>query len=138
MKNPRDIIREPVVSEKSYDLVEDFNTYTFVVDRRSSKTEIKQAIQSIFGVKVVRVNTINRKGKKKRTGWVVGKRADTNYRPALRQDLIYAHMWYSLAAVQDVPLAAAERDALAVDMTEREIRESSEHVRDWQTTGCRF
>lgn len=77
MKNPRDIIREPVVSEKSYDLVEDFNTYTFVVDRRSSKTEIKQAIQAIFGVKVTRVNTINRKGKKKRTGWVVGKRADT-------------------------------------------------------------
>jgi large subunit ribosomal protein L23 len=77
MKNPRDIIREPVVSEKSYDLVEDFNTYTFVVDPRSSKTEIKQAIQTIFGVKVVKVNTINRKGKKKRTGWVVGKRADT-------------------------------------------------------------
>ena len=77
MKDPRDIIREPVVSEKSYDLVEDFNTYTFVVDPRSSKTEIKQAIQTIFGVKVVKVNTINRKGKKKRTGWVVGKRADT-------------------------------------------------------------
>ena len=77
MKDPRDIIREPVVSEKSYDLIEDFNTYTFVVDTRSSKTEIKQAIQSIFGVKVLKVNTINRRGKKKRTGWVVGKRADT-------------------------------------------------------------
>ena len=77
MKDPRDIIREPVVSEKSYDLVEDFNTYTFVVDPRSSKTEIKQAIQTIFGVKVVRVNTMNRRGKRKRTGWVYGKRADT-------------------------------------------------------------
>ena len=76
-KNPRDIIREPVVSEKSYDLVEDYNTYTFVVDPRASKTEIKQAIHSIFGVKVLRVNTINRRGKLKRTGWVHGKRADT-------------------------------------------------------------
>jgi len=50
MKDPRDIIREPVVSEKSYDQVEDFNTYTFIVDPRTSKTEIKQAIQTIFGV----------------------------------------------------------------------------------------
>ena len=77
MKDPRDVILEPVVSETSYDLIEDFNTYTFVVDPRSSKTEIKQAVQSIFGVKVERVNTINRKGKLKRTGWVMGKRADT-------------------------------------------------------------
>ena len=77
MKDPRDIIREPVVSEKSYDLVEDHNTYTFVVDPRSSKTEIKQAIQTIFGVKVVSVNTLNRQGKRKRTGWVNGKRSDT-------------------------------------------------------------
>jgi large subunit ribosomal protein L23 len=76
-KNPRDIIREPVVSEKSYDLVEDYNTYTFLVDPRASKTEIKQAIQTIFGVKVIRVNTMNRKGKRKRTGWVYGKRRDT-------------------------------------------------------------
>lgn len=74
MKNPRDIIIEPVVSEKSYDLIEDANTYTFVVDRRTTKTEIKEAVESIFGVKVVRVNTINRKGKRKRTGWVYGTR----------------------------------------------------------------
>ncbi|MBU1865451.1 MAG: 50S ribosomal protein L23, partial [Actinobacteria bacterium] len=66
MKDPRDIIREPVVSEKSYDQVEDFNTYTFIVDPRTNKTEIKQAVQTIFGVKVVRVNTINRQGKRKR------------------------------------------------------------------------
>lgn len=77
MKNPRDIIFEPVVSEKSYDLVSDNNTYTFIVDPRSNKTEIKQAIESIFEVKVVSVNTMNRQGKRKRTGWVVGKRKDT-------------------------------------------------------------
>lgn len=77
MKNPRDIIFEPVVSEKSYDLVQDNNSYTFVVDRRSNKTEIKQAIQSIFDVKVVAVNTMNRQGKRKRTGYTLGKRKDT-------------------------------------------------------------
>lgn len=74
MKNPRDIIIEPVVSEKSYDLIEKNNTYTFVVDKRSNKTEIKQAIQSIFEVKVTSVNTQNRTGKVKRTGWVQGRR----------------------------------------------------------------
>jgi large subunit ribosomal protein L23 len=75
-KNPRDVVFEPVVSEKSYDLIQDFNTYTFVVDKRSNKTEIKQAVAEIFDVSVMRVNTINRKGKRKRTGWVMGKRAD--------------------------------------------------------------
>ncbi|MCJ7781091.1 MAG: 50S ribosomal protein L23, partial [Acidimicrobiia bacterium] len=53
MKNPRDIIFQPIVSEKSYDLIEEENTYTFVVDRRANKTEIKQAVASIFDVKVV-------------------------------------------------------------------------------------
>ena len=76
-KNPRDIIFEPVVSEKSYDLIQDFNTYTFVVDRRANKTEIKRAIAEIFDVRVTRVNTINRRGKTKRTGWKMGKRSDT-------------------------------------------------------------
>ena len=76
MKNPRDIILSPVVSEKSYDLIEHNNTYTFVVDPRANKTEIKQAVQSIFGVTVTRVNTQHRKGKLKRTGYVVGKRKD--------------------------------------------------------------
>jgi len=74
VKNPRDIIIEPIVSEKSYDLIEDDNTYTFLVDRRTTKTEIKEAVEEIFSVKVVRVNTINRKGKRKRTGWVYGTR----------------------------------------------------------------
>ena len=77
MKDPRDVVFEPVVSEKSYDLIQDFNTYTFVVHNGSNKTEIKQAVQRIFSVKVVSVNTMNRKGKKKRTGWVVGTRKRT-------------------------------------------------------------
>jgi large subunit ribosomal protein L23 len=77
MKNPRDIIFQPIVSEKSYDLIEEENTYTFVVDRRANKTEIKQAVASIFDVKVLSVNTINRKGKLKRTGYMLGKRKDT-------------------------------------------------------------
>ena len=76
-RNPRDIILEPVVSEKSYDLIQDFNTYTFVVDKRANKTQIKQAIAEIFDVRVTRVNTINRRGKMKRTGWKMGKRSDT-------------------------------------------------------------
>lgn len=77
MKNPRDIIFEPVVSEKSYDLVAKYNTYTFVVDPRTNKTEIRQAIESIFDVKVTSVNTINRKGKRKRTGYIIGRRKAT-------------------------------------------------------------
>lgn len=76
-RDPRDVIYEPIVSEKSYDLIEDSNTYTFLVDPRANKTEIRQAIESIFDVKVVRVNTMNRRGKYKRTGWVIGRRADT-------------------------------------------------------------
>ena len=75
-KNPRDIIFEPVVSEKSYELIEHRNTYTFIVDPRSNKTEVKQAIQEIFDVDVIRVNTQNRKGKVKRTGYQLGKRKD--------------------------------------------------------------
>lgn len=74
IKNPRDIIIAPVVSEKSYDLIEKTNTYTFEVDRRSNKSEIRDAIQDIFAVAVVSVNTQNRIGKMKRTGRVVGRR----------------------------------------------------------------
>lgn len=77
MKDPRDVVIEPVVSEKSYDLIQDHNTYTFVVDKRSNKTEIKQSIQKIFGVRVLSVNTMNRRGKLKRTGYVIGRRSDT-------------------------------------------------------------
>jgi large subunit ribosomal protein L23 len=77
MKNPRDIIIEPVVSEKSYDLVAANNTYTFIVDPRTNKTEIRQAIEVIFDVKVASVNTMIRKGKQKRTGYTIGRRKDT-------------------------------------------------------------
>jgi large subunit ribosomal protein L23 len=75
VKSPRDVIIRPVVSEKSYAGIEQ-NSYTFLVDRRANKTEIKEAVQSIWGVRVVSVNTLHRKGKVKRRGWTKGKRAD--------------------------------------------------------------
>ncbi len=77
MRDPRDVILEPVVSEKSYALL-DQNVYTFVVHPDSSKPEIRDAVASIFNVTVVKVNTLNRKGKasrNRRTG-VVGHRPD--------------------------------------------------------------
>ena len=77
MRDPRDVILAPVVSEKSYDLIEHQNTYTFVVGNRSNKGEIKDAVESIFDVRVVRVNTMNRRGKVKRQGWTRGRRKDT-------------------------------------------------------------
>ena len=78
MKDPRDVIIEPIVSEKSYALL-DHNVYTFRVHPDDSKPEIGDAIRTIFNVKVVSVNTLNRKGKRKRnrrTG-TFGKRPDT-------------------------------------------------------------
>ena len=65
MKDPRDVIIEPVVSEKSYRLLEQ-NVYTFKVAPKATKPEIRQAVQDIFGVNVVKVNTLQRKGKRKR------------------------------------------------------------------------
>ena len=76
MKDPRDIIFRPVISEKTYGLLDE-NKYTFVVDPRANKTQIKQAIETIFDVKVLGVNTLNRSGKRKRRGFIVGKRPDT-------------------------------------------------------------
>jgi large subunit ribosomal protein L23 len=75
-KDPRDIILKPVVSEKSYGLIDD-GKYTFEVDPRSNKTEIKLAIEKIFNVKVASVNTLNRNGKTRRTRFGIGKRKDT-------------------------------------------------------------
>ena len=75
-KDPRDVIIAPVVSEKSYGLIDD-GKYTFVVDPRSNKTEIKLAIEKIFGVKVASVNTLNRTGKVQRTRFGSGRRKDT-------------------------------------------------------------
>ena len=75
-KNPRDILIKPVVSEKSYGLMDE-GKYTFVVDPRANKTEIKIAVESIFGVKVSSVNTMNRQGKARRTRFGIGRRKDT-------------------------------------------------------------
>jgi len=75
MKTPRDVIFRPVVSEKSYAGLEG-NVYTFLVDPRANKIEIKEAIQQIWNVRVVSVNTLNRKGKVKRRRWTQGKRPD--------------------------------------------------------------
>ncbi|MGH3737390.1 MAG: 50S ribosomal protein L23 [Micromonosporaceae bacterium] len=74
--DPRDVILQPVVSEKSYGLLDE-NKYTFLVHPDANKTQIKIAIQQIFDVRVLKVNTANREGKRKRTrhGW--GKRKDT-------------------------------------------------------------
>ena len=74
--DPRDIILAPVISEKSYGLIEN-NVYTFVVHPDSNKTQIKIAIEKIFDVKVSSVNTANRQGKRKRTRSGFGKRKDT-------------------------------------------------------------
>jgi large subunit ribosomal protein L23 len=75
-KDPRDILLAPVVSEKSYALL-DQGKYTFIVDPRANKSEIKKAVESIFGVKVSSVHTLNRQGKARRTRFGMGKRKDT-------------------------------------------------------------
>ena len=76
MKSPRDIIVRPVVSEKSYAGLE-AGAYTFLVARDANKTEIKEAVQQIWNVRVLAVNTINRKGKRKRSRvGMTGKRPD--------------------------------------------------------------
>jgi large subunit ribosomal protein L23 len=75
VKSPRDVIIRPVVSEKSYAGLEQ-NAYTFLVDPRSNKTEIKEAVQEIWGVRVTSVNTLRRQGKTKRRGYTKGKRPD--------------------------------------------------------------
>ncbi len=75
-KNPREIILAPVVSEKSYNLIDE-GKYTFLVDPRSTKSEIKIAVEQIFDVKVTSVNTINRQGKVRRTRAGIGKAKDT-------------------------------------------------------------
>ena len=74
--NPRDILIRPVISEKSYGLLDE-NKYTFLVRPDANKTQIKIAVEQVFNVKVNDVNTVNRLGKRKRTrhGW--GKRVDT-------------------------------------------------------------
>jgi large subunit ribosomal protein L23 len=76
VKHHRDVILAPVVSEKSYEAL-DVGRYTFVVHPKANKTEIKQAVEAIFGVKVATVNTLYRQGKHKRFGLQQGKRKDS-------------------------------------------------------------
>jgi large subunit ribosomal protein L23 len=78
VRDPRDLIIEPIVSEKSYALLEQ-GVYTFRVHPSAAKPEIAEAVERIFGVRVAKVNTLNRKGKRKRNrrSWTQGKRPDT-------------------------------------------------------------
>jgi large subunit ribosomal protein L23 len=76
MKDYRDVLLAPVVSEKSYGLLDE-NKYTFIVAPTANKTEIKIAVEKVFGVKVLSVNTLNRQGKRKRTKIGFGKRSNT-------------------------------------------------------------
>ena len=76
LKDPRDILIAPVVSEKSYSLLDE-GKYTFIVDPRANKTEIKIAVEQIFDVTVESVHTMNRPGKTRRTRFGTGKRKDT-------------------------------------------------------------
>ncbi|HZT67251.1 MAG TPA: 50S ribosomal protein L23 [Acidimicrobiales bacterium] len=78
MSDPRDVILRPVVSEKSYALL-DQGVYVFVVHPDANRTQIRQAVESIFSVRVAKVNTLNRKGKRKRNrrAATFGRRPDT-------------------------------------------------------------
>jgi len=76
ISNARDILLRPVISEKSYRLV-DNGKYTFVVAPDANRTQIRQAVEQIFGVRVTGVNTLNRPGKRRRTRFGWGKRPDT-------------------------------------------------------------
>ena len=76
IRDHRDVLLAPVVSEKSYALLDE-NKYTFLVAPEANKTEIKIAVETVFKVKVVGVNTLNRPGKKRRTRFGFGKRPDT-------------------------------------------------------------
>jgi len=73
MNNYRDVIKAPIITEKSSDLVQNANTVTFSVDVKANKTQIKQAVEGLFNVKVEEVNVINVRPKKKRVGRYVGK-----------------------------------------------------------------
>ncbi|MGD9606312.1 MAG: 50S ribosomal protein L23 [Leucobacter sp.] len=76
-KSPHDVIIRPIVSEKSYGRIDANGQYTFEVQPTANKTEIKLAIEQVFGVKVAKINTLNLKGKTRRTRHGIGKRKDT-------------------------------------------------------------
>ncbi len=73
--DPHQIIIKPVISEKSYNLIETESQYTFQVDKRANKNQIKRAIEEAFEVKVHKVNTVNVKSKPKRQGFYRGRTA---------------------------------------------------------------
>jgi large subunit ribosomal protein L23 len=73
---PRDILLRPVISEKSYRLADE-GKYTFIVAPGANRTQIRQAVEAVFNVKVTGVNTLNRPGKRRRTRYGWGKRPDT-------------------------------------------------------------
>lgn len=76
MKDARDIIIAPIISENTMDQMQEANTYTFKVAKTANKVEIRNAVEEIFSVKVVNVNTMNVRGKKRRLGFHVGKKPD--------------------------------------------------------------
>ena len=121
MKSPRDVILRPVVSEKSYAGLEE-NRYTFLVHPDANKTEIKIAIQQIFNVRVLTVNTLNREGKRKRTRFGWGQRksvkramydANGNIYPA---DVIFLSLSFDHRVV-DGAVGAAFANALIRHLT---------------------
>lgn len=77
MKTHYEVIKRPVRTERTTDLEEHFNQVVFEVDRRANKIEIRDAVQRLFGVRVVKVRTLNHKGKPKRFGRVMGRRQET-------------------------------------------------------------
>ena len=92
--DPRDILLAPVASEKSYNLLGQ-NKYTFLVAPHANKTQIKIAVEKVFGVTVLGVNTLNRRGKRRRTRYGWGKRPDrkraiVSIAPGQRIDLFTA------------------------------------------------
>jgi|TARA_B110000914_G_C15508322_1_gene469473 large subunit ribosomal protein L23 len=75
MKHLEDVLISPLISEKSFDRISDSNAYTFFVHFDANKPEIKRAVQQLFDVKVLSVNTMYRKGKKKRFGYILGQQS---------------------------------------------------------------
>ncbi|MFY9113649.1 MAG: 50S ribosomal protein L23 [Dethiobacteria bacterium] len=82
MKSARDIIIRPLVTERTTDLMEE-NKYTFIVNKKSNKIDIKRAVEEIFGVQVESVYTLNFKGKKRRLG-----RYPEGYRPGYKKAIV--------------------------------------------------
>jgi len=76
MKYSEDVLLRPLISEKSYDRLSENNAYTFIVHKKSTKPEIRNAVQQLFDVEVVSVNTMNKKGKNKRFGFIIGRQSD--------------------------------------------------------------